>query len=439
MRTLRGGMRLQLRPWAEPGDPSFARNQRNVLIDGMGVAIANGIATFLPVLLVRLEASNVQVGLLTSMPAIMGAICSLPVGQFLQREPKLVQWYARSRLWVLTSYALTGIVLFFLAGRAAATVIVGIWAVATVAQVVLNVCFTLVMSGVAGPTKRIALMSRRWTTMGVVTASSVAGAGWLLSHVPWPRNYELVFLASFSGGLLSYIFSLGIVLPEEVTPSTPAAPWYKVWSGMGSLVRQHARFGQFVLSQFVLRCGLGLAIPLLPLYWVRVLHASDAQIGLINTANSVVLVVAFIAWSWLARRRGPRTVLLVCCLGLSCYPPLVSLTHQVWILPLLAAGAGVFAAGLDLVLFDLLVGTAPHEQRGPAIGLYHTTTYLALFVAPLLGTAAVDRLGLPTLLVIAGGLRLAGMLLFATLGVGRIEDVQTLAPGGVLNVSKPGR
>src|SRR5262245_13548323 len=79
------------------------RNVRNVLIDGIGVGLVQGVATFLSVFLVRLGATPFLVGLLTSMPALTGMILALPVGRMLERQRNIVPWYSRARVWVLGS------------------------------------------------------------------------------------------------------------------------------------------------------------------------------------------------------------------------------------------------------------------------------------------------------------------------------------------------
>jgi MFS family permease len=174
-----------------------------------------------------------------------------------------------------------------------------------------------------------------------------------------------------------------------------------------------------VLSQFVFRCGMAMAIPLFPLYWVRVVQASDSSIGLINTVQSGVLLVAYSVWIYFSRRWGEGYALTICAFGLALYPLLTATSTNVWQLLIYAAIAGVFVAGTDLVIFDVLLGTAPEHARGSAVGLYHTTNYLATFGAPLLGTALANYVGIGTMLLVAAGLRLLGGLLFLGLGVGR--------------------
>ncbi|HEX6291347.1 MAG TPA: MFS transporter [Herpetosiphonaceae bacterium] len=397
----------------------YERNARYVMIDGLGVGLVAGVATFLSVFLARLGASNILVGLLTAMPAVTGALLAIPLGQFLGRQTNIVTWYARSRIWVLSSYALTGITPF-LFGDAAPIAIIVIWAIATIPQTLVNICFTLVMSGVAGPTRRMALMSRRWTTLGISNALSVAAVGWALEQIRFPLNYQVVFICSFVGGLISYYFSTNIVLPASEPPPPPEqVPWRTSFARMFRLFKEQRPFTHFVVSQFVFRCGMAMAIPLFPLYWVRVVQASDSSIGLINTVQSGVLLVAYGLWIYIARRWGAGNVLTLCAFGLALYPLLTAATGSVWPLLIYAGVAGIFVAGSDLVIFDVLMGTAPEASRGTAVGLYHTTNYLATFGAPLIGAALANYVGIGTMLLVAAALRLLGSMLFLGLGVGR--------------------
>jgi hypothetical protein len=417
---LRHRVRGAVQTITAPATTLYERNARNVMIDGMGVGLVSGVATFLSVFLARLGASNVQVGLLTAMPAITGALLAIPLGQFIGRQRNLILWYARSRLWVLSSYALTGLVPFFFLDRAAAIAIIVIWAIATIPQTLVNICFTLVMTAVAGPDKRMALMSRRWTTLGISSAISVALAGWALDLIRFPLNYQAVFVASFIGGLISYYFSTSIVLPPSDAPPQPErAPWRTSVARMWKMFGEHPAYTRFLTSQFVFRCGMSMAIPLFPLYWVRVVQASDSAIGLIAMVQSGVLMIAYGLWIFVARRRGAFTVLAICALGLTAYPIATALTPVVWPLVIYAAIAGIFVAGTDLVIFDVVADTAPEAARGTAVGLYHTTNYIATFAAPLIGTALSGIVGIGTMLFVAAGLRLLGGMLFVIWGVGR--------------------
>lgn len=413
-----------LRWVVRPADVS-ERNIRNVLVDGIGVGIVSGVGTFLSVFLTRLDASNLLVGLLTSLPALTGVLLAVPVGGFLERQRNIVPWYSRARVWVLWSYALFGVLPFLLPQGAVPIAVIAIWALVTIPSTIVNVAFTLVMSGVAGPARRLYLMSRRWSTLGVTTSFTVVLVGLALERISFPLNYQVVFIASFAGGVLSYLFSRAIVLPDN--PPLPPRPGQglvdRLREGWHGLLATPA-FARFVGSSFVFRCGVAMALPLFPLYWVRDLHASDSQIGFISTVNSGVLLIAYFAWASWARRYGQGRVLLLTSVGMALYPLLTALTPAVAPLVLYAGLAGFCSAGNDLVNFDLLLSTCPAERQATYVGFYQTTQNLALFLMPLLGTLLANAVGLSAALIAAAVLRLTGSLLFMLLGVGQAAAVR---------------
>jgi hypothetical protein len=407
--------------WLAQARSTKLQNIRNVLIDGLGVGIVMGVASFLSVFLVRLGASPFLVGLLTAMPALTGMVLAIPVGRFLERQPDIVPWYSRARFWVFTSYALTGLVPFVFSDNAALVIIL-IWAIATLPQTVVSVAFTVVMGGVAGATRRFLVMSSRWSLLGLANALMVAGVGFFLDRVHFPLNYQLAFLASFAGGLISLHFSSNIDLPQrEPEAEEPVRADAVGWHGYLALVREYPAFGRLLASQFVFRFGLTMILPLLPLYWVRQLQASDAAIGLINTVQGSVLLVAYFLWVRLVNMRGQRFVLLVTSLGLTLYPFLTALTPSVQLLVLYAGLSGLFMAGTDLILFDVLLATCPEERQATFVGMHQTVQNGAMFLGPLTGTWMAGSIGIVPALLVAAGVRLIAFMLFYLLKVGQEE------------------
>lgn len=401
------------------------RNMRSVLIDGVGVGIVSGAVSFLGVFLVRLGASSLLVGLLTALPALTGMLLALPVGRFLERQHNMAPWYSRARVLVQSSYAIIGLIPFLMgAGNATAIAIVIVWAIATIPQTIVNITFTIVMGAVAGPRQRQFLMSRRWSVLGVTTAITVACVGWLLERFTFPLNYQMIFIGSFLGGMLSYAFSSRIVIPDNVEKLASNSEKKSLSQRLQALreqMRSNAPFSNFVISAFVFNMGLTLALPLFPLYWVRELHAGDFWIGLINTVNSGIVMVGYFLWSEVARRYGNGFVLRICSFGLVLYPLLTGLTHTVPPLVFYAALAGIFGAGLNLVLFDISLATCPPDHTASYIALYQFTTYVATLIAPLMGPFLADHLGFAPALFISAGLRFVGAFLFVLLGVGAMQ------------------
>jgi MFS_1 like family len=401
--------------WAPAGTPPAQRdNFKYVQIDAVGIGIASAAAPFLPVFLTRLGATNFQVGLLTSMPALTGLLLALFIGRFLQGRRKIVPWFGASRLAYLSSYALTGLITFFVPQQYLVIAVLAIWAVVTIPQTSLNICFTVVMNAVAGPKRRYDLMSRRWGTIGLTSALVVTGVGQVLDRIGFPLNYQVVFIGLSLGGLLSFYFSNRIQIPDSEPPERSGGrPVGERVRGYVGMVRGQPEFTRFLLQRFVFVSGSMFALPLFPLYYVRTVHASDAWIGILSTAQTGLMLVGYWMWARITRRRGSRYSLLWTTIALSLHPALVAATQRIELLVLLAGAAGTVQAGLDLVFFDELMKTVPNKNAADFIAVSQMLQYLATFISPLAGTLLADRIGLGAALLVAAFLRLAGFAMFA--------------------------
>lgn len=394
--------------------PQQKKNFLNVQVDAVGIGLAAAAAAFLPIFLTRLEATNVQIGLLTSMPALAGLILSIPVGSFLQRRHQIVPWFSVARLVVVSCYAITGLAGFFIPQQYMVQAILVIWAFATLPQTIVSVSFTVVMNEVAGPTNRYELMSRRWSILGLTTAVTTLLTGLLLDRIVFPLNYQIVFLFLSVGGLVSYYFSSHIHIPDIVPPPQESgASVGQQARNYIALVRGQPEFISLNLKRFVFITGVLLATPLFPLFYVRELNASNAWIGILATLQACTLLFGYFWWTRTSRTRGSRTVLLWTTLGLSIYPALVAMSRNIETVALLAAMASIFQAGIDLVFFDELMKTIPIRYSATFVSISQSVTHLSGVVAPMMGSSLATQVGIRMALVASSLIRFAGFALFA--------------------------
>jgi hypothetical protein len=384
-----------------------------VLIDGIGVSIANIAAPFLPVFLTRLNATNFQVGLLSSMPGITGLVLAIAVGRFLQTRRAIVPWYSLSRLLVISCFALTGIFTLLLPQRAVVISTLVIWALATLPQIALAVAFSVVMNAVAGPEGRYALLSRRWAIFGLTSVVGTFIVTRLIDLIQFPLNYAIMFLTLSLGGLISFYFSSRIALPDQNPP--PLSKSHSPLEGFRnyvSLLKSAPAFRSFASKRFVYLSALALSLPIMPLYLVRQIGATDSQIGTVNMTMTLVILAGYFLWPWTSRRYGGRFVLLATTLGMIFYPALSAATPNIYLIIFYAGIAGLFQSGLDLVFFDELMKTVPPDYSATFVSLAQSMQYLSTVVAPLLGTWLANDIGLDGALWVSAGLRLIGFLLF---------------------------
>jgi hypothetical protein len=388
-------------------------NFRNVQIDAIGVGLASTAAPFLPVLLTRLGATTFQISMLTFMPAMTGLLLALPLGQFLQTRKNIVPWFSFARLTVISSYGLTGLVVILLPQAAAVVGILGLWAIATIPQTILNITFSVVMNQVAGSAGRYELMTHRWSLLGFTNALTALFAGKFLDTLPFPLNYQIVFITLSAGGLLSYYFSSRINIPDNPPREvTVVHSWREKVSDFVKLIWTEKPFVSFVWKRFVFLTGAALAAPLLPIYYVRTLEASDYWIALINIASNTTVILGYFFWMRQSRQRGSRLVLLATTFGASLYPMFVGISHQVWPVVIFAGINGIFQAGLNLVFFDELMKRVPTAYSATFVAVAQSLQYLSMIAAPLLAPWLSTWIGYGRALILAGGIGLLGFVFF---------------------------
>jgi len=400
------------------------RNFRNVQIDGVGVSISNVSAPYLPVFLTRLGATNFQVGLLSSMPGVTGLFLALFVGRFLQTRKNVVPWYGLSRLLVIMCFALTGILTLFVQEKYLIIATLAIWAFATLPQTALAVAFSVVMNAVAGPAGRYALLSRRWAIFGITGVVGTFIVTRVIDLIDFPLNYAIMFMVLSLGGFLSYYFSNQIQIPDQtqsvISQTSTSTSGLKNYL---ALFRSNPAFVSFASKRFVYFSALMLSLPVMPLYYVREIHATDSQIGSISMTMNLVMLVGYFMWPRLSARFGGRFVLLATTFGMIFHPALNAATTRVEFVILFAGLAGLFQGGLDLVFFDELMKTVPSEYSATFVSLAQSMQYFSMILAPLIGTWIANYIGLSGALWLSAGLRLIGFVLFLRKDVRRAVPV----------------
>jgi hypothetical protein len=387
-------------------------NDRVLRRDSLALGVVNASSTFLPVLVARLGGSAFEIGLLTAIPAAAAVALAIPFGQILQSRSQIVRWYSTSRLIAYQCYGLIGIAIVLIPAPLVVPAILGVWALAAVPSTIGSVAFPVVMDGAAGPRGRMELMSRRWAIMGVTTAIAVALIGQVLDHLPFIPGYALVFVAFSLAAVASWWYSrqyrVTVHRPDRSRLSLPG----RIRQMVG-IVRGERPFLEYSARQLIYIAGVRLSLPLIPLFYVRTLAASDAWIGTIAMVQAIALLIGYLFWSRQRRTWGRAPVLLATMFVASIYPSVLSLIGEVAVVAVVAGVASVFAAGVDLALFDELMDRIPRTLGVTFTAIDTTLVNLATILAPLVAAVVVELMGIQAALRISTIVALAGVSLFA--------------------------
>lgn len=399
-------------PWRQTRETVEEQNAWRLYNEVIWWGVMSGVAgTYLGVYVVRLGASAQLMGLLTALPALVTSLWSIPAGRIVEgqrhRAPILLGAAALQR----GGYLLVALMPFATFLRQADTLVL-LAALVTLPTVLFNVAFTTLLADVVPPDKRARVISIRSLLLTIIsTATSLLG-GWVLDHILFPYNYQLLFAVAAIASLLSlpHLRRLQVADAEPATLSPTRVRFRDRWRGTVRQFSRQSNFWRFAGGTFFFYWGLYLPIPLYNLYRVRELGASDAWIGLLTVAFNLSSLLPYVFWGRQAEKRGNRWVLLVSTAGLSLYPTLTGLSPLVEPLLFASVWGGLFGPGFNLAVFNALLENTPADHRPSYIGLHTTLINVAAFLAPLLGSALAETWGVRAVLIASGGVRLLGVV-----------------------------
>lgn len=401
-------------------DPDVARNWAGTQREALNFGAMEGIVVFLPVLLTRLGASELQLGLLTALPNVAILLLAIPLGGWLQRRRNAVPWYAHGRLIGHLSYAVVGLALILMPSAAVIPVILAIVGIAAIFHAFADLSFWAVMDGVAGPGGRFELIGHRFGLKGAANATTQATIGQVLSRLAFPIGYQLVFVASAIPAIVGFRYSRTFRIPDNPPmPDLPPLRLHRRALGLLAEVAREGRFLAFVGSLFSFRLGFRMAAPLLPLWYVHELGVSDGFIGVLGTVQALAVMAGYFSWRRPARRIPGRWILLPCGLAMAAFPGIVALIHdELLILPVVAV-YGIGYAGFDLAVFDELMRTVPRDRVVRFTSLDTGVENLAGVIGPLLGAVVAGAIGIAAGLVLSAAVGIAGAVLLGAAAFSR--------------------
>jgi len=385
------------------------RNIWHLYQDILWIGLTGAASTFTSVYAIRLGASDTLIGLLSSLPSLIVILLRLPAAQWVECTGDRVRLIARSLLATRALYLVLAL-LPFLRLSHEATIFVALVILMGLPAIVANAGWDSLFADVVPDRDRATVVSVRSFLASIMAVVVVLLGGKWLDWVPFPWNYQAIFLLAFAGGMVSTYHVSRIQAP-------PADP---VSKGKGGFHRQEIQglfvgnpgFSALVVATFVYNFAMSLPSPLYNIYFVRHLQATDGWIGLRTTISSLIPILAYRFWPRLVERWGDWAV-LVLCVPLTVFLPLgtglfQTLTPQLFVV----AWLGIFGPGVNLTHYNILLRVCPADRRPMAIGVYAILVNTAAFIAPLAGVRLMGLLGIRNVFFLAAAVRLAGALLF---------------------------
>jgi MFS family permease len=404
------------------------RNIRLVFLDTLWTGImTSGAGTFMAVFMARLGATSLQIGLLTSIPAVLGLAIALPAGAYVERQQNQVATVTIYRALYRAIFVLIALAPFVFGPELIAAILV-LNTVQAGFKEIQGLAYFSVVAAVVPQRQRPMINGVRWAAVSIVSAVAVGLFGRMLDvqGIAFPRNYQLLFGVTAVISFLALWSFARIRMPAAAGP-TPGTGWGKHLLTLLRPVAQSPQFVRYLAGTSLLKLGMALPAALFSLFWINNLHAQDSIIGLKETFSGVALVAGYLIFGRLGMRRGNRAVLLLSPLGLALYPVATALSpNQFWLLPV-AMLNGFFSSGISISLFEAVAAVAPPDKRPSFSALDQIVGSVASFAGPLLGAGLAAWLGIQAAFYISGALHVAGAALCWRLGVARASSEDGVA------------
>jgi MFS family permease len=394
-------MRLRRSPLGPDETTLLDANIRHLLWDITWFGVLVGLAVnYIQLYVVRLGGSSLAVSALTYGPALVSIAWQLPAARMMARAGHRRRWFIGGGLLYRLPYLLVALIPFFFpAASIQLTVLVII--LQAFALALSNVSFLSMLADVVPATRMTEVVGWRMACYGLTTTVSTLLAGPVLQRLGFPLNFQTIFILGFLASLCSTWHVSRIKVPDR--DPVPVDKRHRSSDARKAL--RYPRFGRFALDVGILQLTIGMLTPLLPLFYVQQLGATDGQISIIVTVSSASMVLGSLLMRRTVRRIGRELALAAGALGYACYPLAASLASSVWWMIPCAALGGFFTAAITVTLFDNLVSTTPDADRSSYIAVYNVFVNVALFIGPLTAAFLAASAGGPRL-----GLRVAGAI-----------------------------
>lgn len=335
---------------------------------------------FLGVFALRMGASEYELGLLTSLPALTSLISQVPGAYMVNRSSSRLRVSLQTTLIHRLSFLVYLIVPFF--GPKRALIFVLVVAAGNFFANASGLAWTSLMGDLFPTHLRSRIFSDRNMVLGFVTMAASMVAGPVLDSIREPLNFQVLFFASFVALMLSYWAQSKLVEPNRV----PAL--------RSEVSRSHVSYAAafkdkpfvwFTVSLLIMHTGFNVSASMWTLLYVNRLNLSNSWISAISIISGLASALTYRMWGRWTQKFGNMLMLLAACAVFMPQPVLHVWVNSAWPLVPLNLASGFGGAGFNLAQFNALFEISTPESVPTYLALFNTVVYTTAFISPIVG------------------------------------------------------
>lgn len=394
---------------------TYERNSFFFVWEGaVGSIILNLANPFFSMFAKRMGAGDFHIGLLSSLPALIGILSLIPGAMMVDRRQDKKGIVAFYILFIGFLYPLAALTPY--AGSFKVIIFIFVIALLNWPFTVFNIAWQSFFSDVLPPPESNIAYARRSKAATLFGALTYLLAGFILSSIPRTDEervmiYQIFFILSF-GLALCQAFLLynvkGYELPEKDDSTSSLR---MVIRNFKELIANKP-FMEFTLVSLIFHFAWQMAWPIFFIYHVDYLHANEAWLSYIGVVNSLASVVTFSFWRKIIDKRGVKWTVMIGAAGLAFNPILTVSARSLFVVLLVNIGVGLTSASFQLSLFQNLMEVVPSRGKTMNIAIYTAMISISGFISPMIGVWIYQMTSIHVSMVFNGFLRFAAVGLF---------------------------
>ena len=386
--------------------PSRQRDDRiNYAIfftDSFGYPLAFSLispTTITPLLLTKLGASNLAIGMLPALASLGAFLPGLLSAAYLQRIPVkkhlLVVFGMIERVFMLS--VTLGLTLFATSRpRLAVIWTLASWTMSSLTAGFILPAFHSMLAKCLRPEVRGGMIGWSGALAGIGGVFAAQAAGAVLSRMPFPVNYSVLFIAAFvilSATILPFLLTRE---PADQTPEEPR-PVAQYARDAISTVQSNRGYSFAILALSVMSFAL-MAVSFYSTHAVRNLGAGEIDVARFAAITVGASVVSFPVLGRIADRHGHKRVLQVTAAGFAVAAALALASSSLSSICMVMAFASLGSTGLAVSQNVIWAEFAPSHADVP---MYTAVSLLFLMpfrvAAPIMAGWVADVWGFPAM------------------------------------------
>ncbi|RPI95017.1 MAG: MFS transporter [Chloroflexi bacterium] len=384
--------------------------------------LSGSAISFLTIYATRIGATGLQIGLLGAMTAAVNLLLAIPAGRWLETQNT-----GRAIFWTAVLYRIGFIPFIFLPqffseqGQILAILVITFLMAIPLTPV--GVGINALIAEAVPIEYRAHVAGMRNIMLAITFMLSSLLSGTILDTVTFPDGYQIVFAIGALGAAMS-TFHLYFVRPAQAdslmppAPSRPQAdPGKRALSSRNlfSSLRMDiwkTPFRSVLLALFAFHFTQYLAVPIFPIFNVRVLQLNDDNIGIGTALFYLTVLLGSTQIRKLASAFGNKRLTGWSVAGLGIYPLLLAISSSAAHFYGVSLLGGLVFAVVSGSYANYMLEYIPAHDRPSHLAWYTIILNASILIGSLSGPVMADLMGLAGALILIGVLRfLAGIFI----------------------------